>query len=175
MAFPRDYGLKRYNGKLFATALLAREPLDSLTARDRTFLLVDSEISLANKIIRDLIASRGKFSELQHIKMTLTKPKGVSGRIDLDMKIGYNSTGTPVFTRATVFQNCSVHLDRSLSGATLGGATYFTEQRVVPTEFDCVQEDEIQLEALIDHNSVEVIFFDWYSSTNLIFTEASNN
>ena len=71
--------------------------------------------------------------------------------------------------------NCSLYVDRSKSGDTLHEAPFFTSLREVPTEYDCVNEQLISLELILDHNSVEAFFFDWYSITSLVFTEKENN
>lgn len=48
-------------------------------------------------------------------------------------------------------------------------------QRILDTDLDCASETQIKVEVLVDHDSVELFYFDWYSITDLIFTEASNN
>ena len=68
MAFPRDYSLKVYGKegrqKVYARALPNFDyGIMKTTSADRTFVLVNSDIKLANKILKDLIASRSE-SEL---------------------------------------------------------------------------------------------------------------
>lgn len=57
----------------------------------------------------------------------------------------------------------------------MGGSPYFKELKTAETEFDCLNEREIKIEVILDASSVEAFFFDWYSMTNLVFTDASNN
>ena len=71
--------------------------------------------------------------------------------------------------------DCSINIDRGQSGETLGDNPDFTQSKAAPTDFDCEREQEVKIEVIIDHNSVEAFFFDWYSFTSLVFTDANNN
>jgi sucrose-6-phosphate hydrolase SacC (GH32 family) len=70
--------------------------------------------------------------------------------------------------------NCSISVDRSNSGETLGNSSYFKYLKPALTDFDCKRETEVKIELILDNNSVEAFFFDWYSFTTLIFTEKQN-
>jgi sucrose-6-phosphate hydrolase SacC (GH32 family) len=101
--------------------------------------------------------------------VTFAKQPGFSGSFGLDVKVGPSS----VRTRIRMHANCSVSVDRSHSGDTLGGNPNFMYGKTAPTEFDCVGESLLKFEVLLDNLSVEAFLFDWYSLTNLVFTDAN--
>ncbi|TNV80153.1 hypothetical protein FGO68_gene16911 [Halteria grandinella] len=173
MSFPRDYALKIYKGKVFATALPNTAfALNPLLSPDKTFLLTNlPTLSLANQLLSSLIQSRPTaYSSLQRLTVVFEKAPGYSASFGVDVKIGAN-----VRTLVRMHRNCSISVDRSKSGDTLGGNPYFMELKTAETEYDCLNEREIKIEVILDASSVEAFFFDWYSMTNLVFTESTNN
>ncbi len=94
-------------------------------------------------------------------------PKNMSFGVDVKVGSGYK-------TKIMLNENCSITVDRSNSGETLGNSSYFKYLKPAQTEFDCKRETEVKIELILDNNSVEAFFFDWYSFTSLIFTDKEN-
>ena len=108
MSFPREYSLFSYKGKLYVRALPSMKALAPLQSPSRTFLLRNLDLSLANQLLASLISTRSQHQELQHIVFAFKKPQNVTGTLDISLK-----TGPRVTTKATLFPNCSVHINRS--------------------------------------------------------------
>lgn len=98
-------------------------------------------------------------------------------KVPMNMTFGVNvkvSESKEIYTKIELNSNCSIIIDRSNSGETLGNSSYFKYIRPAPTEFVCQGSSEVKMELVIDNNSVEAFFFDWYSLTTLIFTDKAN-
>jgi sucrose-6-phosphate hydrolase SacC (GH32 family) len=98
-------------------------------------------------------------------------------KVPMNMTFGVNvkvSESKEIYTKIELNSNCSIIIDRSNSGETLGNSSYFKYIRPASTEFACQESSEVKMELVIDNNSVEAFFFDWYSLTTLIFTDKAN-
>ena len=94
----------------------------------------------------------------------------------LGIKVKQGSYGAFGYVETVIgmHKNCNLYLNRSKSGDTFENSLLFTELKEVPTDFDCEHESRVRLEVILDHNSVEAFFFDWYSLTALVFTDPRN-
>ena len=125
----------------------------------------------ANSRIASFIKSQNS-SDLLRVTAIFDKvPMGVP--LGLDVKVG-SQGGQSVRTSIRVNATCFIWVDRSNSGDTLGNNTNFVNTTPKQTEFDCERETNVKIEVLIDRSSVEVFFFDWYSMTELVFTDVNN-
>jgi len=128
-------------------------------------------VDQVNQLLNAFLKSQ-ETSELLRLIVIFEKvPKGIS--FGIDVKMG-TQNGVPVRTSIRVNANCSISFDRSQSGETLGNSNYFKYLRDVPTEYDCARERKVKMELILDHNSVEAFFFEWYSVTNLVFSDEKN-
>ncbi len=120
-----------------------------------------------NQELNNFIASTD-FSELLRLIVVFEKvPKNMTFGVNVKVGQGY-------FTKISLTDNCSISVDRSNSGETLGNSSYFTNLKPAQTDFDCKLETDVKIELILDDISVEAFFFDWYSFTTLVFSDKAN-
>lgn len=105
-------------------------------------------------------------NESVNIEVVFKKPVG--SMQDFGLRVA--SDGTK-FTTVGYTKNNEIFVDRSLSGDTLDPRGGFTNQNSFKILYDLSNNVNVMLQVVVDRNSVEAIFDETYSMTNLIFPD----
>ena len=188
LTFPRDFFLRTYNGKLF---LFQKPNFDQGIKKllsDKAFIYNEEltrklTIPELNDKISEFIDSLDEENQdaLVRIQITFDRPTVVQQKANqtfgLRVKVdGKGKTFTEIgcVVTASDEQQNFVYVDRNNSGGEGDFDPDFGNLRNIPVEYFNVSQRKVNMDILIDRNSIETFMFDgMYSMSNLVFSAES--